>query len=172
MLVPTIAVIGAPFTGKRQLAAALGRALQESGDETTVTVTDVLAGSGDLAHSALTLLTGLEEASLQATPAPPEHQQTQLAADLSIRAALDSAGIAYRVIYGTAEQRLAHALEAAKSLRPHTRTLASARTATAAAPKSRGASKAWVWTCEKCSDPVCEHRLLSDLLAQRTLETR
>jgi hypothetical protein len=25
----------------------------------------------------------------------------------------------------------------------------------------------WVWMCEKCSDPQCEHRLLTALLAQR-----
>ena len=25
----------------------------------------------------------------------------------------------------------------------------------------------WVWSCEKCSDPQCEHRLLTALLAQR-----
>jgi hypothetical protein len=29
------------------------------------------------------------------------------------------------------------------------------------------AGKPWVWLCEKCSDPVCEHRLLSDLIAAR-----
>jgi hypothetical protein len=30
------------------------------------------------------------------------------------------------------------------------------------------AGKPWVWPCEKCSDPVCEHRMLSDLIASRT----
>ena len=25
----------------------------------------------------------------------------------------------------------------------------------------------WAWTCDKCSDPACEHRLFSDLVAGR-----
>ena len=37
------------------------------------------------------------------------------------------------------------------------------RRATAA---SQAASRAWVWTCDKCSDPECEHRLFTSLAAR------
>lgn len=80
----------------------------------------------------------------------------QEAADQAIRTALASAGIAYRVMYGTSDQRLAQALEAANPPAPQ-RTVAA----------RNGRKSAWTWVCDKCSDPTCEHRLLSDLLAQR-----
>jgi hypothetical protein len=164
-----ITVAGAPLTGKRQLAAALGRALKTSGHEATVAVTDAPLLPDDLSGFGLTLLMGLEEVPLQPAGTVNECRQLQQTADLSIRAALSHAGIPYRVMYGTAEQRLSRALEAAESLRP--RVPAFTRGTPGATPKPRGSQKAWTWACEKCSDPACEHRLLSDLLAQRATAT-
>ncbi len=93
----------------------------------------------------------------------------QEAADQEIRAALAHANISYRVLYGVVEERLHHAIEACKSLKQATQL---PETAIAAAPPTgvETAKKArqWVWLCEKCSDPACEHRLLSDLLASRS----
>jgi hypothetical protein len=161
-----IAVTGAPLTGKRQLAAALASALKTSGHEATVAVTDAESRPAELCSFELTLVMGLEDAPLRrADQAAGECQQPQHDADLSIRAALSQAGIPYRVMYGTAEQRLAQALEAAQSLRP--RAPAFAQSAPGIPSKPRESRKAWTWACEKCSDPVCEHRLLSDLLARR-----
>ena len=146
-----IAVTGAPSTGKHQLASALACALKDAGRDALVAVTDPSASPSDAAG--LTLLCGLESAT-------QAHQQ---AADQSIRAALAVESAPYCVLYGSASQRLAQALEAVERLLP---TLQQQKPAPA-----RKSNKAWVWVCDKCSDPACEHRLLSDLLAQRSAST-
>ena len=70
--------------------------------------------------------------------------------DTLVREMLDGAGVAYRVIYGSGRERLASALAAIDaSLAP------------------RPAVRDWVWQCDKCSDPDCEHRLFTQLLGQR-----
>lgn len=148
-----IAVTGAPSTGKHQLASDLERTLQDAGRDAQVAVTDPSASSGgaaghtDHAGYGLTLLCGLESA-----------EAARQAADQSIRSALAAAGTAYCVLYGSAPQRLAQALGAVERLLPGSPPRKQAQA---------GRSKAWVWVCDKCSDPACEHRLLSDLLAQR-----
>jgi hypothetical protein len=109
----------------------------------------------DLAGHDLVLLTGLEPAS-QARSAAASMTAAQETADQAIRTALASAGVSYRVMYGTADQRLAQALDAVNPPSPQR----------AIAARS-GRKNAWTWICDKCSDPACEHRLLSDLLAQR-----
>lgn len=143
-----IAVTGAPSTGKHRLASALDRALQDAGRIARVEVINPSAASTGPAGYGLVLLCGLESA---------EH--TRQAADQRIRSDLADAGMVYCVLYGSAPQRLAQALGAVNRLQP------------GLLPQEQPAdarSKPWVWVCEKCSDPVCEHRLLSDLLAQRT----
>jgi ribosomal protein L37AE/L43A len=142
-----IAVTGAPSTGKHLLASALDRALKDAGRDALVAVADPFAFLTSPAGYGLTLLCGLESAG-----------QAQQTADQSIRSALAAAGMAYCVLYGSAPQRLAQALSAVGRLQP-------------GLPQQEvqpdGRRKAWIWVCDKCSDPVCEHRLLSDLLAQR-----
>jgi nicotinamide riboside kinase len=71
--------------------------------------------------------------------------------DALLRSTLVQARLPFQVIYGLGEHRLAQALAALGK-------------PTAESGASR---KPWVWVCDKCSDPVCEHRLLSDLLASR-----
>jgi len=66
--------------------------------------------------------------------------------DTHVRRALTGAGIEFKVIYGSGDARLTSALRALE----------------AQAPSSEPA--AWVWTCDKCSDPTCEHRLFTDRL--------
>ena len=68
--------------------------------------------------------------------------------DALVRKGLADAGVAYRVVYGRGEDRLANALAAID----------------AAAPSSRRAASTWVWACDKCSDPQCEQRLFSALV--------
>ena len=97
----------------------------------------------------LTLLMGLETA-LEAT----------LQADRSIRAEMARMGITYEVLYGTAAERLAQAVMVIQKHLPEHQT------PLMAAPDR--STKPWTWMCDKCSDPQCEHRLLTDLLAQRT----
>jgi nicotinamide riboside kinase len=73
--------------------------------------------------------------------------------DALVRDALAQAGVPYRVIYGSGSQRLSNALAA----------IASAVPALQEAPAPEVESAQWVWRCDKCSDPDCEHRLFTGL---------
>lgn len=89
-------------------------------------------------------------------PLPPAagaaHERAQRQQmDALLRSTLVQAGLPFQVIYGLGEHRLAQALAALGK----------------PAAESGAGRKPWVWICDKCSDPVCEHRLLSDLLASR-----
>ena len=68
--------------------------------------------------------------------------------DMLVRKALASAGVDFRVVYGSGAERLANALAAIDSLAPGQPASGSA------AP-----TRPWRWVCEKCGDPDCEHRL-------------
>jgi nicotinamide riboside kinase len=70
--------------------------------------------------------------------------------DAIVRDMLEKAAVPYRVVYGSGDERLRNALAAVDaSLAP------------------RPAVRDWVWQCDKCSDPDCEHRLFTKLLGQR-----
>lgn len=67
--------------------------------------------------------------------------------DALVRRMLGDAAISYRVVYGFGPERLRNALAAIDaSLAP------------------RAAVRNWVWQCDKCSDPDCEHRLFRKLI--------
>jgi hypothetical protein len=156
----TVALLGACPLQLSELAAALDMAAR-SMDRHIMLVT----AGGDAALPAglrefdLVLLAGLEAPYPEPSPdAAPGLE----AADGSIRAALARAGVDYRVLYGTAAERLAHALQAVESLLP-----ATSPPRQAGRPGSLKSRQPWVWMCDKCSDPQCEHRLLTALLAQR-----
>ena len=53
-----------------------------------------------------------------------------------------------RVVYGRGPERLTNALIALKQMQP------------------RVAERTWTWSCDKCSDPECEHRLFTSLAAR------
>ncbi|AMO21913.1 hypothetical protein GCM10027034_21660 [Ramlibacter solisilvae] len=66
--------------------------------------------------------------------------------DALVRAALLTAQVPYRVVYGHGGERLRNALLAIGE------------------PRETGRSeRPWTWLCDKCSDPDCEHRLFSRL---------
>lgn len=70
--------------------------------------------------------------------------------DALIRDALAKANVPYRMVYGTGPQRLENALAAIDAL--------------CATERATNESKRpWVWACDKCSDPECEHRLFTGL---------
>lgn len=71
--------------------------------------------------------------------------------DARVRAALDGAGIAYSVVFGSGDARTRHALAAIDRAMHE--------------PVVGDGGKPW--TCEQCSDPDCEHRLFSRLLTSR-----
>jgi nicotinamide riboside kinase len=77
--------------------------------------------------------------------------------DALVRAALARAGVGFLTVYGRGEERLSNALAALAPWVPGLASPGSAASQTA---------RAWVWTCDKCSDPECEHRLFTSL-AQR-----
>lgn len=75
--------------------------------------------------------------------------------DALLRQRLAEADVPYKVVYGTSTKRLDNALRAI-GLAP------SAPSAPASEPGAR-----WVWRCDKCSDPACEHQLFSRLAGGR-----
>lgn len=155
-----IALLGAAGTGKTRLAADLRAAL---------TGNDSAASSFQISDSpALASLLQSQEKHEWPTrthlllmgldlPAQGGIHPAQAAADLDLRQTLSHAGLPYSVIYGWGPARLHNALDALRAISPR------------ALPKA-GASerqRPWVWACDTCSDPGCEHRLLSALLAER-----
>jgi nicotinamide riboside kinase len=80
--------------------------------------------------------------------------------DALVRKLLQQAGIAFQVVYGQGPQRLRGALRALEA--------AGVLPADAAGrTREEGARRPWVWACEKCSDPECEHRLFTRLRGGR-----
>jgi nicotinamide riboside kinase len=117
-----------------------------------------------LAHQALfdqTLVTGLDLPWV-ADVLQRDGPHVRGPVDTLVRQALERAGIAYRVVYGQGHQRLNNALlalglpgedEAARMTRENAQfAINEGRT---------------VWQCNECSDPECEHKLFTGLLAKR-----
>jgi hypothetical protein len=155
-----IALVGAPCAGALEFASVLDHAVKASAGATRVLVSAGMpARPADLAGFDLVLLMGLEPTAHSRISLTRE-DLTQEVSDQSIRAALADAGLAYQVLYGASDERLAHALRAIESLLP---CASPRRSASSDSAKNRP----WVWVCDKCSDPQCEHRLLTALLAQR-----
>jgi nicotinamide riboside kinase len=166
-----IALLGAPRTGKSLLASALNSAANASAWPATIVVLQPQDAALPVtpADYDLVLLTGLEDSVTTRhsdTCEAPASPQAQQMADSAIRAALTGAKISYRVLYGRSEERLAQACEALQSLLPALPILD-----TPGPIRARKRPTPWVWSCEKCSDPQCEHRLLTALLAQRARRT-
>jgi len=79
------------------------------------------------------------------------------ATDRLLRREMEQAGIAFHAIYGREQERLSNALR----IIGHRlgRALVPSPSAALARPPD--------WVCERCSDPDCEHRLFSRLLAKK-----
>lgn len=75
--------------------------------------------------------------------------------DALLRSLLQRAQVAYQVVYGEGPQRLQGALAALET--------AGVLPAGTAYRADAAEAKRWVWACEKCSDPACEHRLFAQL---------
>ena len=144
----TIALVGAPDAGQAQLLEALTDNLKLYLRPVFVLLADPAAS----ARCDLILLMGL---GCQQSPGIT-------ALDQAIRLTLAQTGSAFEVLYGTTQARLAQALHALdKRLVKTSAAALSPRDPVEANPKP------WLWSCDKCSDPQCEHTLLSQLLAQR-----
>lgn len=82
------------------------------------------------------------------------------ATDVLLRRELGAAGIPYQTLYGPLQRRVQQALRAIGGELGRTLTPEDPAWAQGRRP----------WTCEKCSDPDCEHRLFTQLLQQRNRE--
>ena len=117
-----------------------------------------------LAHQALydtTLITGLDLAWV-ADGLQRDGPHVRGPVDTLVRQALDRAGIAYRVVYGQGHQRLNNALLALGLSGEDESARVTRENAQFAINDGRT-----VWQCNECSDPDCEHKLFTGLLAKR-----
>ena len=105
----------------------------------------------------LTLLTGLDLPWV-ADGLQRDGAHVREPVDSLVRAALDGAGISYRIVYGSGTARLDNALFAINSAA----TCGGIKNAQAIFRSENVTSRPWA--CEKCSDPDCEHKLFSGLL--------
>jgi len=91
--------------------------------------------------------------------APGDGSPDQEMEDARLRTALAQAGVDYAVVHGRdAAARLAGAWRAIE------RRVGAIDDA---APGDPAAARGWAGGCERCSDPRCEHRLFTDLIAAR-----
>ena len=112
----------------------------------------------------ITLLTGLD------WPCPPDEQENREHRDAELRRQLQASGTPYRVVYGSTARRLTTALAAVQALQAPTQSTAVSLTRAPIGSADgrdedddQGPFKMRSWGCEKCSDPVCEHRLFTSL---------
>lgn len=141
----------------RRIASAAQRGVVVA--DTTALMTavhgDLLFGDESLYENALAAHRGYSVTLLMALH--DDHSPESERMDALLRAALARTQAPYAVIHGTGPERLAAAWNAINS---------SAEAAGDGSSGSRG-ERTWFWPCDKCSDPACEHRLFSDLVAQR-----
>lgn len=145
-----ITVLGAPDTGASELTQQLRTVLQAHPE-----IQLVEAARACTEHD-LALLMGLDQPT-SGTAA----RQTQEQHDLQLRQHLHARGLAYRVVYGLGATRLSNAL-LALGLPPTDPGIQQTREE-AQFDLNRGRT---LWSCEKCSDPECEHRLFTSLLGR------
>ena len=117
-----------------------------------------------LAHQSLydiTLVTGLDLPWV-ADGLQRDGPQVRGPVDTLVRQALERSGMAYRVVYGQGPRRLNNAL-LALGLEGEDAAAQEVREQGQFAI-NQGRS---VWQCNDCSDPACEHKLFTGLLAKR-----
>ncbi len=160
-----IALLGAPGGGKTALADALRNRFSQRGLSTPVLAIDDAASADDELAARRGRLVALllapeptnEPTTDPAIDAGAAARRERIDADL--RGALIASATPFAVIHGQdTGERLANAWTAI-----HARADAADR----AAPREGDGDRAWAWGCEKCSDPACEHRLFTDLVARR-----
>jgi dephospho-CoA kinase len=146
-----IAIVGAPQTGKSQLARAISQHLSHR--HIDLVVLDATSVE-QLQSDDIVLLCGLDFN----TPA----SDVQQLADDALRTALGHQKIAYQVVYGLGAERCTQALYAAAQ-----RAQALGREDLAAHMRQPLPLR-WTGACENCADADCEHRLFSQLLEKKT----
>mgnify|MGYP001243302549 CR=1 FL=1 len=82
------------------------------------------------------------------------------APEMRLRAALMQAGMAFQVLHGPPQAQLRQALEAIDLIAARASSMG-----VSALFNPENPHRLRSWSCEKCSDPECEHRLFQELLA-------
>lgn len=95
--------------------------------------------------------------------------EAAMAGHMQFREALSQAGLPYQVIYGLNEKPLVELIAFNIAFMQGQQVPASGDAWPGGKPANPRAQ--WVWPCDKCSDPQCEHRLLTDLIQQRRSTT-
>jgi HTH-type transcriptional repressor of NAD biosynthesis genes len=179
-----VAILGADKTGKTWLVKALAPTFAQLAHGWTFADSTPLLNAAlaeqrfndttlypmALAQQAqfdFTLLMGLDGAWLQEPQDSDSPKNSQDAAkrshtDTLLRQALNRAGLAFQVVYGQGPQRLNNALLALGLPSQDLAALEMREQSQFAIHQGRT-----VWQCNDCSDPECEHRLFTGLLAQR-----
>lgn len=169
-----IAILGAECTGKTQLKQTLTQALVKGFEDTppenvliadgpalmAAVYRDVLFNDVSLYSAALdqhrsydlTLLMGLDLPWVANDGARRNGAHAQKPVDACLRAILEANAVPYAMVYGTGAHRTECALQA---ITHHMKRPSNTQLRT----PSR-----WQWSCEKCSDAGCEHRIFSNLL--------
>lgn len=143
-----VVVLGARGTGATELIRQLRSAL-------TAHPGMVLSEQSQICpEHDFALLLGLDQ-SVSNAASQTERQQH----DAELREQLQAMGKPYRVVYGTGATRLHNAL-LALGLDSEDKAIWQARQ-DAQFDLNRGRTP---WSCEKCSDPDCEHRLFTGLI--------
>ena len=150
-----IGLLGASPGDVLHLAGLLRQRFHDEKIEARVEIIEVPVDLLEIAGIEILFLSGLAP-----TAAADARLQT---ADTTIRTALCRGNASYQVLYGNDEQQVQQALDA---VLPLTRRACDPGQGAVIQTGQQVASP-WIWTCEKCSDAACEHKLLSDLLKQR-----
>lgn len=158
---PTIVLLGAPGTGAQALCAALQQRLPPGAARWAWghALSDVAGAlQGAEGAPATVLLMGLD------LPCAAAQRPAQESADAGLRAALARAGMAYRVVYGLEDRRVASALDAIKNIASFAFPSSARRPFPDQSAEAGGrTARLRAWHCEKCSDPECEYRLFTAL---------
>lgn len=163
----------------RELAASarLGQASYVIADTTplmTAIYSEFIFQDSSLTQAALayqhsfqiTLLTGLDMP-WEADGIQRDGAHVRAPVDAALRDILHVATIDFEVIYGLGQQRLQAAIQALNAIDSIASSAGSTRTNALKSPENNVATapQPWIWTCDKCSDPDCEHRLFRKLIA-------
>lgn len=141
----TVALLGGAGSGRAALATALRQALATQAPDEAVRIDDLPSPAGHHRYD-LTLLLALHDSDGPAAEA----------VDARLRAALHGAGLPFQIVFGQGGERVRHALRAIGSVMGRTLVVDDPALTLGRGP----------WSCDHCSDPDCEHRLFTGLLAR------
>jgi hypothetical protein len=140
-----VAILGAPVTGKTELAIALGKFFQSQGIPLEVADSPNIRSLG---QADIALLSGLDLAS-------PSEMQSGV--DQELRAGLQTLGMAFQVVYGRGSLRLQNTLFCLATQTPQWAHLL----------RRDDMPVRWTGPCETCGDGLCEHQLFTKLVSNK-----